>query len=137
MSQISFDSSWFGRSLYDLREDVRLAQDEQLLAVDLDFGAAVLRIEDLVPLVDVERASLPVLDGAIADGDHLALLRLLLRGIGEDEAACGRLLLLDRLNDQPIAKGLELHPIVTSVVRCLSRFPAYGWHSTWESAKAW
>src|SRR4051794_20165561 len=91
------------RSLYDLGEDVRLAQHEQVLTVDLDLGAAVLRVEDLVALIHVERTALPILDGTVADGDHLALLGLLLRGIGEDEAASGRLLLLDRLNDHPIA----------------------------------
>ena len=40
------------RSLYDLGEDVRLAQHEQVLTVDLDLGAAVLRVEDLVALDD-------------------------------------------------------------------------------------
>src|SRR5215208_6510202 len=95
-----------GLWLQDFREHVRLAQHEQLLAVDFDLGSAVLRVEDLVALGHVERAALAVLDGTVADGDDLALLGLLLRGIGEDETASGRLLLLDRLNDQPIAKGL-------------------------------
>ena len=84
--------------LADLGEHVRLAQDEQVLAVDRDLGAAVLGVEDLVALGDVERAALAVLvDRAVADGEDLALLRLLLGGVGEDDAARGRLLLLDRL----------------------------------------
>src|SRR5215204_6453523 len=131
MSQISFDLVVTGGSrrrqppLNDLGEDVRLAQHEQLLAVDLDLGAAVLAVEDLVPLGHIERDALlailvPV---AVADGDHLALLGLFLRGIGEDEAARGRLLLLDRLNDQPIATGLQLHPFATSVIAVFKSFP--------------
>src|ERR687885_454905 len=77
----------------DLRQDVGLAQDE-----------------DLVALVDVERHALVVVtELAVADGQDLAALRLLLGRIGEDDAAGGRLLLLYRLDDQPIAEGLELH----------------------------
>ena len=36
-------------SALDDREDVLLADDEELLAVDLELGAGVLRVEDLVP----------------------------------------------------------------------------------------
>src|SRR5947199_6018149 len=104
------------RSLYDLGEDVGLAQHEQVLTVDLDLGAAVLRVEDLVALGDVERDALLalVVKAAVADGDDLALLRLFLRGVGEDDPAGGRLLLLDRPHDEPVAQGLELHVWMTS-----------------------
>src|SRR6476661_7767346 len=95
-----------GFSLLNLGQDVALAKHEQVLTVDLDLRAAVLAVEDLVALAHIEGAALPVLDRAVADRDHLALLRLLLRGVGEDETAGGRRLLLDRLNDQPIAKWL-------------------------------
>ena len=43
------------------------------------------------------------------DGEDLALLRLLLGGVREDDATGSRLLLLDRPHDEPIAQGLELH----------------------------
>src|SRR3954463_12833781 len=93
-----------------LGEHVGLAQDEQVLAVDGDVRAAVLRVEDLVALGHVERDALAVVAHlAIACGEDLAALRLLLRGVGEDDAAGSRLLLLDRLDDQSIAEGLELH----------------------------
>ena len=49
-------------SASDLREDVRLAQDQKVLAIDRDVGAAVLAVEDLVALFDVERDALTVLD---------------------------------------------------------------------------
>ena len=48
------------------------------------------------------------------DGDDQALLRLLLRGVGQDEATSGGLLLLDRPHDEPVAQGLELHVVLTS-----------------------
>src|SRR3954463_2583127 len=95
----------------DLGENVRLAQDQQVLPVDDDLGAAVLGVEDLVALRDVERHALVVVaELAVADRQDLAALRLLLRGVGQDDAARGRLLLLDRLDDQTIAKRLEIHP---------------------------
>jgi hypothetical protein len=95
----------------DLREYVRLAQDEHVVPVDLHLGAPVLRVQDLVAGGDVEGdAFLAILvPVAVAHGDDLALLRLLLGGVGEDEAASGRLLLLDRLDDQPVAKRLQVH----------------------------
>ena len=102
--------------LAELGEDVRLAQHEQVVALDGHLGAAVFGVEDLVPLRDVERAATAVLlDRAVADGDDLALLRLLFGRVGEDDAAGGRLLLLDRLDDQPVPEGLQLHPC-TSVI---------------------
>jgi hypothetical protein len=95
----------------DLGEDVRLAEHQQILAVERDLGAAVLAVEDLVALGDVERDALlaVLVEPALADGDDLALLRLLLGGVGEHDATRGGGLLLDRPHDQPIAQGLQLH----------------------------
>src|SRR3954470_8018106 len=117
----------------DLGEDVGLAQDEQLVTVDGDVRTAVLRVEDLVALGHVERDALAVAAHlAVAGGEYLAALRLLLRGVGEDDAAGSRLLLLDRLDDQSIAEGLELHePNLRQ--RLLDSQPL--WHSSKESAK--
>src|SRR5262249_41067195 len=96
--------------LADLREYVRLAQDEQFIAVDGDLGASVLGVEDLIALTHVQRpAAAVLLDGSVADSEHLALLRLLLGRVGENDSACGRLLLIDRLHDQAVAKWLQLH----------------------------
>src|SRR4051794_20483089 len=94
----------------DAGEDIGLAQHEQILPIDLDLGPAVLAVEDLVVLADVQRDALAVLvELAVADCEDLALLRLLLGGVGKDDATCSGLLLLDRPHDQPIAQGLELH----------------------------
>src|SRR6188474_861672 len=40
-------------SVLDDREDVLLADDEQVVAVDLELGPSVLRVQDLVALLDV------------------------------------------------------------------------------------
>src|SRR5918997_4460835 len=121
-------------SAADLGQHVALAQDQEVLAVDLDLRAAVLGVEDLVALGDVERDALlaVLVPLAVADGEDLALLRLLLRGVGEHDAGSSRLVLLDRLDDQPIAQGLELHVSDLHSSRVLRA----GWHSTGQSASA-
>jgi hypothetical protein len=64
----------------------------QVLAVDGDLGAAVLRVDDGVADLDVEGDALPSVGAAGADGEDLALLGLLLGGVGDDQAAGGGLL---------------------------------------------
>src|SRR3954462_1722014 len=99
----------FGISAGDLGEDVGLAQDQQVLAFDGDLGAAVLGVQDLVTLGDVERDALAVVvELALADREHLALLRLLLRRVGKNDAGGRRGFLLDGLDDHTIAEWLEL-----------------------------
>ena len=63
-----------------------------------DLGAAVLAVDDGVADLDVERDDLAGLLGAPAgaDGQDLALLGLLLGGVGDDQAADGGLLGLAR-----------------------------------------
>src|SRR6185437_3499691 len=55
--------------------------------------------------------------------------RLLLGGVREDDAACGRLLLVYRLDDQSIAERLELHSENLRLVQT-----DWSWHSSNESA---
>src|SRR6185312_10512345 len=64
----------------DLGQDVGLAEDEELLAVHLDLGSAVLAVEDFIALCDVERSALAgvLVDLPVADREYLALLGLLL-----------------------------------------------------------
>ena len=83
------------RSLGEDREDVVLAEEDELLAVDLDLGARVLAEQDLVAGLHVEGNDLAVLeDRARADGDDDALEGLLLRGVGDDDPSLGLLLFL-------------------------------------------
>src|SRR5690606_15064673 len=97
--------------LDDLRQDVRLTQDQQVLAVDLELRPAVLRVQDLVALADVERDPLlaVLVPVAVTDREDLALLGLLLGRVRQDDAARRRLLLFNRLHDQPIAERLQVH----------------------------
>src|SRR5947208_1892570 len=79
-------------STFDHAEDVFLAHDEVLFTVDLDLGSGVLPEQDRVSGLDVERRQLAVVVHlALAARDHLALLGLLLRGVGDDDASLGLL----------------------------------------------
>src|SRR6267378_7065414 len=96
--------------LFDDAEDVFLAHHQDLLAFHLDLGAGVLREEDAVADLDVERADLAVLeDLAVADGEHLTLDRLLLRRVGDDDSALGLLLLGHTLDDDAILQRSDPH----------------------------
>src|SRR2546425_7639898 len=107
----SFAAIDFSSSALDHAEDVLLAHDQMLFAVDLDLGAGVLAEQHGVAGLDVERDHLPVLaDLSLPDGDDLPLLRLLLGGIGDDDAALGLLnLLLEALDEYPVLKWPDLH----------------------------
>src|SRR5438132_11309198 len=74
-------------SALDHAEDVLLAHDQMLFAVDLDLGAGVLAEQHGVADLDVERGDLAlVVRFALADRDDLALLGLFLRGVGDDDS---------------------------------------------------
>src|SRR4029078_9767989 len=96
---------------HDLREHIRLAKDQKLVGADLDLGAAVLREDHLVALGDVERDHVAGLLRAVAraDGEHATALRLLLGVVRQDYPAERRLLLVENLDDEPIAKRLQIH----------------------------
>ena len=95
---------------FDDAHDVGLLHDEELLAVDLDLGARPLAEQDAVAGLDVERDELAgFVAGARADGDDLAFLRLLLGGVGNDDAAGGLLFGLDAANDHAVVQGTEFH----------------------------
>src|SRR5574337_331471 len=94
----------------DLREDVRLAEDEDVVGTDLDLRPAVLGEDHLVADLDVHLDVVPVLvSRAGADGEDGAALRLLLRRVGQYDSADGGLLVLEDLHDQPIAQRLQIH----------------------------
>ena len=69
-------------------EDVVLSQDQVLGAVDLDLVARVLTEKNAVALLDRDRTNFALLvELTVTDGDHLALGRLFLRRVGDDDAA--------------------------------------------------
>src|SRR5215217_3718613 len=99
--------------------DVGLLHDEKLLVVELDLGARPLAEQDAVAGLHVERAQLAlVVQRAGADGDHLAFLRLLLRGVRDDDAARGLLFRRDAADENAVVQGTEVHAVL--LFRCVS-----------------
>src|SRR4030095_16692025 len=97
-------------------EDVFLAQDEIFLVVDLDLGARILPEQDLVPSLHVQRDLLAVVaDLTRPGGDVLALLRLLLRRVGDDDPARASLLLLEPLDEDAVVQRTNLHGVSASL----------------------
>src|SRR5688572_26270570 len=98
----------FSRSLLDDREDVAGGEHQVLLAGVLDLGAAVLRVDDRVADVDVNRNPVAlVVDAARADSEDGALLRLLLGGVGDHDARRRGGLSLIRLDQDPVLERLD------------------------------
>src|SRR3954470_7881203 len=89
-------------------EQVAGREHEVLLAAVDDLGAAVLRVDDHVADVDVERHTLAVVvDAAGAHGDDRALLRLLLGGVRDDQAGGGGGLGLVGLDHDAVLQRLD------------------------------
>jgi hypothetical protein len=85
--------------------------------------------------LDVEGGELAVLVApARADGDHFAFLRLLLGGIGDDDAAFGLLFALEAFDHDSVMQGTECH--VVSFLFWAAGFPEqYGSRGKWISEK--
>src|SRR6186997_2208754 len=98
------------RAAFDDAHDVALLHDEEILAIDLHFGARPFAEQHGVADLQVDGDQLAGLVAAAgADGDDLALTRLLFGGIRNDDAASGLLLGIDALDDDTVVKRTELH----------------------------
>ena len=65
-------------------------------------------MQDAIAHLHVNRLALPVIkDAAWSNSDDLALLWLLLRRVGQDDAAGGLLIARDWLDDDAVAEGSE------------------------------
>src|SRR5262245_30031858 len=94
-----------GAALFEDGEHVLLAQDQVLLVLELHVGAGVLPEQDPVASLHLERQPLALVgDLAVAGGDDLALLGLLLGGVRDDDPALPDLLLLHALHDEPVVQ---------------------------------
>ena len=63
-------------------------------------------MQDAIAHLHVNRFALPVIkDAAWSNSDDLALLWLLLRRVGQDDAAGGLLIARDWLDDHAVAEG--------------------------------
>src|SRR5215472_8107009 len=99
-----------GGAAFENAHDVGLLHDEEILAIDLHFGARPLAEQDEVAGLHFRLYALAVLvERAGADRDHFALLGLFLRGVGNDDAARGLLVFLDAADDHAVAKRTEFH----------------------------
>src|SRR6202021_2052079 len=79
-----------GGGTLDHAHDVGLLHDQELLAVDLDLGARPLAEQHAFANLEINRDELASLIAAARpDGDDLALRRLLLGGVGNDDATGG------------------------------------------------
>ena len=88
---------------------VVLAEDQVLLAVELDLGAGVAREDDPVALADLELRALAVLqEFAVADRDDLAFAGLLLGVVRQDDPALGLALGLETLDENLVVDRLDL-----------------------------
>src|SRR5437899_4033827 len=113
--RVMVDGGRAARSGADDAEDVLLLHDEVLLTVELDLAAGVLAEEDPIALLQGEGELLAVLGhSAGPDRDHFALLRLLLRSVGNDDAAVLVVLLLDAPDEHAVVQRTQFHR------RCLS-----------------
>src|SRR5262245_146336 len=103
-------------------QDVVLAQDDVLDAVDLDVGAAVLADQHAVALLDLHGDALALfIHAPRADGHDLGLLRLLLRGVGNDDSPAPGLLLLDPANQDAVRERLDVHRLLLAATPVTGR----------------
>src|SRR6516164_2963723 len=111
-AMIVFPSAAFcgGGGALEVAHDVGFLHNHQFLAVDLDFGARPFPEKHSVSGLDVERMHLSVFPaGTRPDSDDLALHRLFLGGVGNDDPS-GRLrLLLDAPDEHAVVQRSEFH----------------------------
>src|SRR5437016_5911754 len=97
-----------GRLFFDDAEDVILAHDEMIDAVDLDVVAAVLAEQDAIALLHRQGAQLALVVGLAAAHRHnLALGGFLLGAVGDDDPALGLLFLGDAANQDAILQRTD------------------------------
>jgi hypothetical protein len=94
--------------------NVGLLHDQKFLPIERHLGAWPLAEQDAVAGLDVERAELAlVAQRATANGDDLALLRLLLGGVGDYDAAHGFLVGRQAANEYAVMKRTEAHTVLS------------------------
>ena len=85
------------------------AHDDEVLTIDFDFGARILAEENAIAFFYVERTNLAFFaDLAFAGGDDFSLLRLVFRGVGNDDSAAGGVGLFDPTDQDAIMQRGEL-----------------------------
>src|SRR5579872_1697016 len=104
-----------GGRAFNHAHDVGLLHDQEILAVDLDFRARPLAEQDPFARLELDRRELAALVAATrAHCDDLALLRLFLYGVGNDDAAFRRILALEAADNDAVVQRTEFHGIAFS-----------------------
>src|SRR5215204_5684657 len=102
-----------GDGLLNDAHDVGLLHDQEILAVDADLGARPLAEEHAVAGLDIESDELSALVASTrTDGDDFTLLRLLLRGVRNDDATLRLLLRFDTADNDAVVQRTELHVLL-------------------------
>src|SRR5262249_38853454 len=95
-------------SLLDDREDIPGGEHQVLLAAPLDLGASILGVDHRVADLHVDRDPVAlVVEATWAHSEDRALLRLLLRGVGNDDARRRGGLGLVRLDQDAVLERLD------------------------------
>src|SRR5256714_1048169 len=90
--------------------NVALFHDEVIDGIDFGLGARPFAEQDAIADANVDRDELAALVAAAgSNGDDLALLRLLLGGVGNNDATSGLRLGVDALDDNAVVKRSEFH----------------------------
>src|SRR5579875_2364265 len=96
--------------VFDDAEQIALLHDEEFLAVELDLGAGPLAEQHPVAGFHVQIDDLALLVAGAGTGGHdLALHRLLLHRIGDDDPAGGLLERRDAADHDTVVQGAEFH----------------------------
>src|SRR5262249_45690264 len=102
-----------GNRRVDDAHDVGLLHDQEFLAVDLDLGARPFAEQHAITFSDIDRNELAGLVAATrTNGDDLALRRLFLGGIRDDDAAGGFFFGPDAPDDDAVVKATKRHGVL-------------------------
>src|SRR5579864_5923221 len=92
----------------DHAHDVGFLHDQKVLAIELDLGARPFAEQHGIADLQIDRDQLAgLIASARADGDDLALARLLLGAVGNDDAALGLLFGVDAAHDHAVVQGTK------------------------------
>src|SRR5438045_6552212 len=87
------------------RENVFLAHDHQLFAVEFDFGSGVAGEDDFVAFLDAEGGALAAIQAlAVAQSEDLAAFGFFLGAVGQDDPALGFGLGFDSLDQNLVSE---------------------------------
>src|SRR5687768_16152808 len=113
---ICFAMSWsrFLSACFDDRQHFVLSHDQVFLTIELDFLTRIFAEQDHIARLDVERdARAAVFDSAAARGDHRASLRLLFRGVRDNDSAALLLTFFVATNDDSIVERSDIHKVAS------------------------